>query len=144
MSFWDDAKDIMDLSFIENGAREDSDDTIHGWIVLGTGSTDSDHNSFEEEMVQNFEIVSCVSCGDRGEMLDVEFTGKDIDGFYQIIPWDSEKQPSWPFHLHRESFEDFCDEFFSGRHGFPPLLMDASSFIRPSAMASGRGGQPGI
>ena len=77
-------------------------------------------------------------------MLDVELTGKDIHGFYQIIPWDCEKHASFSFHLHWESFEDFDDEFFSSRHGLPPFFMDASSLIRPSAMASGRGGQPGM
>jgi hypothetical protein len=72
---WDDAKDIMDLSFIEDSAREDVDDTIYCWIVLRTGCADSDHHSIEEEMVQDFKVVSRVSGGDRGEMLDVQLAG---------------------------------------------------------------------
>ena len=40
-------------------------DTIDSWIVFGTGGTDGDDDSVEEEMIEYFKVVSCISCGDR-------------------------------------------------------------------------------
>jgi hypothetical protein len=65
MSRWDDAKDIMEFSFIENRTRKDGNDTIDGRLVFRTGGTDGDDDSVEKEMVEYFKVVSCISCGDR-------------------------------------------------------------------------------